>query len=426
MTFTHALSTNNYGPAKFIVSASVAEGTHTTIAAALTAASSGDTIFIRPGTYTENLTLKAGVSLVAYVGDSAPPHVTIVGKATFTAAGSVTISNIALQTNSDFFLAVTGSAASVVSLNGCNLQCTNNTGISFTSSSSSATINIFNCLGNLGTTGIGFYSSSSAGFISLFNCNFTNSGASTTATTASAGSVTMSYTVFSSPLSTTSTAAMAMYFSRGSTAAQNATCVTFNGSAASGALGCQFDSGTASSISIGGANVTIDRCSVTSTNTNPITGAGTIKYTPVNFLDTGKAINVTTQTPLNYGTWTPTVVGTVAGTTTYTTQQGYYTLVGNLVYVEAQIAITAATGTGTAVFGGLPFTIKNLTSYLPIGSCEIASGTWTWPVANTTMSFRGVPNTTTGNFGTSGSTVVNNLQMTNGAATFVYSMWYQI
>jgi pectin methylesterase-like acyl-CoA thioesterase len=65
MTFTHALSTNNYGPAKFIVSSSAANGTHTTIAAALTSASTGDTIFIRPGTYTENLTLKAGVNLTA-------------------------------------------------------------------------------------------------------------------------------------------------------------------------------------------------------------------------------------------------------------------------------------------------------------------------------------------------------------------------
>ena len=46
MTFTHALSTNNYGPAKFIVDALVANGTHTTIASALTSASSGDTIFL--------------------------------------------------------------------------------------------------------------------------------------------------------------------------------------------------------------------------------------------------------------------------------------------------------------------------------------------------------------------------------------------
>ena len=116
MTFTHALSTNNYGPAKFIVDASAANGTHTTIAAALTSASSGDTIFIRPGTYTENLTLKAGVNLCAFDCDDLTPNVTISGKATFTAAGTVTISGIRLQTNSDFLLAVTGSAASIVHL----------------------------------------------------------------------------------------------------------------------------------------------------------------------------------------------------------------------------------------------------------------------------------------------------------------------
>ena len=89
MTFTHALTTGNYGPAKFIVSANVYEGTHTTIAAALTSASSGDTIFIRPGTYTENLTLKAGVNLCAYECDGQTPNVTVIGTLISTSDDSV-------------------------------------------------------------------------------------------------------------------------------------------------------------------------------------------------------------------------------------------------------------------------------------------------------------------------------------------------
>jgi hypothetical protein len=60
------------------------------------------------------------------------------------------------------------------------------------------------------------------------------------------------------------------------------------------------------------------------------------------------------------GTWTPTVLGsTTAGTTTYTTQVGTYTKVGNMVYCQGLIIWTAGTGTGNLRFGGLPFTSIN-------------------------------------------------------------------
>src|SRR5690242_8473255 len=113
------LPSNTFTTAKWIVSATASDGTHTTIGAALTSASSGDTIFIRPGTYTENLTLKAGVNLTAYTCDALTPNVTISGTCTFTAAGTVSISGIRLQTNSAALLAVTGSAASIVNLDNC-------------------------------------------------------------------------------------------------------------------------------------------------------------------------------------------------------------------------------------------------------------------------------------------------------------------
>ena len=97
---TIANATNRFATAKFIVDPTLGDGTHQTIAAALTAASSGDTIFIKPGTYTEDLTLKAGVNLAAYVGDGDTPNVEIVGKATATFAGTCSISGIRLTTGS--------------------------------------------------------------------------------------------------------------------------------------------------------------------------------------------------------------------------------------------------------------------------------------------------------------------------------------
>jgi hypothetical protein len=57
------------------------------------------------------------------------------------------------------------------------------------------------------------------------------------------------------------------------------------------------------------------------------------------------------------GVWTPVLIGTtVAGTGTYTTQEGKYTKVGNLVTFQMGLNWSAHTGTGTMQIQGLPFT----------------------------------------------------------------------
>ncbi len=88
-----------------------------------------------------------------------------------------------------------------MNLKHCYLNATNATGISHTSSSASSSINLFDCFGDVGTTGIGIYSMSSIGSLSLVQCAFSNSGASTTASTNSAGGVLFSYTGIGSPVS---------------------------------------------------------------------------------------------------------------------------------------------------------------------------------------------------------------------------------
>jgi hypothetical protein len=57
-------------------------------------------------------------------------------------------------------------------------------------------------------------------------------------------------------------------------------------------------------------------------------------------------------------TWTPRIDGsTAAGAGTYSVQAGRYTRIGRLVFVEAQIAWSAHTGTGAMVIAGLPFPV---------------------------------------------------------------------
>lgn len=290
--------------ARFIVSAGgLSDGAnYGTIADAISAASAigtNQTIFIQPGTYTENLTLVPGINLAAYNGDQDTPNVTIVGTCTLTAAGTVSISNIRLQTNGSFFLAVTGTLASIVNLNNCYLNASNNTGISFTTTSANAQINCNFCNGNLGTTGIGMHSSSSAGTLTYQKCNFTNTGASTTASSNSAGSVTFTATNLDFPVSSTGTGGLGFEHCNVDTASLNTTSYTANGSGSNAARYTGFFSGTASGISIGaGATLIINNSNVNSSNTNAITGAGTIQYSSVTFTGSSSVINTTTQTAL--------------------------------------------------------------------------------------------------------------------------------
>jgi len=57
------------------------------------------------------------------------------------------------------------------------------------------------------------------------------------------------------------------------------------------------------------------------------------------------------------GTWTPIYYGSnTAGTTTYTHRGGTYSKIGSIVFVEANIQWSSATGSGGGYIGGLPFT----------------------------------------------------------------------
>ena len=277
---TRQTSTNKYATAKWIVDATAAVGTHTTIAAALTAASSGDTIFIRPGSYSENLTLKAGVNLCAFDCDALTPNVTIIGKATATFAGTCTLSGICLQTNSDFFLVVSGSSATIVNLSNCYLNCSNNTGISFTSSSGSARINCFYCQGDTGTTGISLFSSSSAGDL-LFNFSYmNNTGGSSTASSLSAGRLEISNSTFNLPISSTSTSYADIRWSIINGATGSAIPITANGTGGTYQLKHNdIRTNNAAAVSIGAsASVVMIINGIQSNAATVIAGTGTVSY----------------------------------------------------------------------------------------------------------------------------------------------------
>lgn len=82
----------------------------------------------------------------------------------------------------------------------------------------------------------------------------------------------------------------------------------------------------------------------------------------IDFSAAANAAGMTSELLSDYeeGTWTPTVTGaTTAGTATYQTQTGYYTRIGRQVFCHINLYWLTSTGTGTALVGGLPFTVNS-------------------------------------------------------------------
>jgi len=125
-------------------------------------------------------------------------------------------------------------------------------------------------------------------------------------------------------------------------------------------------------------------------------------------------------------TWTPTVIGgSTAGTTTYTVQNGYYTCIGNTIFCHCNVAYSAATGTGNLTLGGLPFTVKSQTNYVPTFACRI-DGT-SLPAASVNLVCQLTLNTTTALFvGDTIAGVASAVQIANASSAIYISFFYNV
>ena len=285
-------SDNKWAVAKFIVDPTAGLGDFTTITAAMAAVSSGDVVAVRQGTYPEDFTIPAGVTLTTMGGASDPATVEVVGKITMTDAGTSSIYGIRLTTNGDFSIVVSGTSASILKINNCFFNTADNTAISFTSSSASSQIFLENCNGDLGTTGIKVFENTGSGSLIIFKSRFTNSGASTTANTCSSGSVDLRLSEFNNPITMSATGANTFEYCIFYTVAQNVTSLTLDGGSSS-VKWSRIQSGTAVAVSIASASAFITNCSIESSNVAAIDGVGTLNYSVLTF---GTSSNITTTT----------------------------------------------------------------------------------------------------------------------------------
>lgn len=316
------LSTNTFGSYKWIVSPTLSNGTHTTIQGAINSASSGDTVYVRDGTYTENVTLKNGVNIVSLSSFCGPGtagnNVVVIG--TFSDGGvaaNSSLTGLNLQTNSNFVVSCTG--ADSINLNNCLITASNNT--PFFLNNGSGNINLQSCVGDLGTTGISLYSITN-GIMRIENCNITNSGNSLTLPVCLAGQVQVITSQINSPLACSSTGSMLLIDAWVSCQNINTIAITLAGSSTASIERSSMYSGTASSISIGsGFTLQLYNSLVSSLNTNVITGAGTLQYGGLEYINSS-TINVTTQTIKPGSFFQQTVVQTFNSSGTYTPTPG--------------------------------------------------------------------------------------------------------
>ena len=356
------ISTTDLHWPTFIVGDTANGANYSTIAAAVAASSSGDTIAIQPGTYTENITLKNGVNIVGLVNFGGSGGGTkIVGKL-IDNGGAVNsnIYNLSFDTNSDFCIALTGSGT-IVATN-CRFNATNNT---IFSCAGTANIDCYNCYFSLATTGVALYTGSSG--LKFISCVGDNTASSTTASSCS-GSVSVISSNLPYAFATSSSGVFLAKQSIINTDAINTTVLTTAGTGTSSFNDCELGSGTATCVSVGsGTTVEMYNTSVSSTNTNPVSGAGTYKSDATIYNNTGYQPSTTTRTFVTVGeylSWTPVLqFGGASTGITYTTQVGSYTRIGNVVTFTMNIVLSSkGSATGSAAVTGLPYASAAITT----------------------------------------------------------------
>lgn len=301
-------------------------GTFQTITAAVAAANANDTIFIRPGTYTENFSVS--VNNLLFKADTA---VTREGNHTVTITGTVTVSTVSINvgfqgirfnTNSAVCISLTGNASTVTCQN-CYFDAINANCISCTGNGSS-NFYIKDCTGLIQDTFALLTTTNTVCWIR--ESQFIDITGTPAASSASNAAIHIYDSRFSIPFSTSSGGSICAFNSQFGTVQTpylDKTFITTAGTAESFIQDCLVYSGTASGISVGaGTIVNLTNTTLNSSNTNVFTGAGTIRYGDIIYQGSSVGHNVTTETIVLASDFQKIVIQSFTGNGTYTPTTG--------------------------------------------------------------------------------------------------------
>lgn len=298
--------------ARFIVSAGgVADGANfTSIASAITsavAAGGKQTIFIQPGTYTEDLSLSANINLTAYSCDAesntTTPNVDIIGTHTATFSGRACFSGICFTgSNGNFAFTVSGTNPTNLLFTSCTFIGTNSGSFRYTSNASPY-LRLTNCTCLLTTNGLTFFSMTTGSTTDIFNSKILIAAGVTGSGSTFTDSTLNIYNSFSNMefaiLTSAGTSITTM--SNSKMVVTNNPCFNFSNTSGSSVLtNSSFESGTGIALNINGvgAPVYVSHCAVSSSNANAISGGGEIRYAFLSFYGSSSTVNTATQTPL--------------------------------------------------------------------------------------------------------------------------------
>ena len=242
-------------------------GTYTTVQAAITAASAagGGTVYIRPGTYSENLTMASGVNLIG-VTPSISTSVVISGTHNFNSVASASYQNIEFTASGgDIIVTTTGSVSTVFS--NCFFILSSNTICSTANASFSGTF--YNCVAITGSP-TNIWAQTAGTFTWYQGVVSSLGGSSITILAAGTSSYIFRNTFFSHDLETTGTAS-----------------ITCNE--------CEFSTGTTETINVNSAGSTIAVSSST-ISCNAVSGdfavgTGTLEYVDIGLTGSAQDIN---------------------------------------------------------------------------------------------------------------------------------------
>lgn len=275
-------------------------GDFTTITDALATATSGITIFIYPGTYTENITLKAGVNLIGLPISYDAPSVTISGTTTATYSGDVKCQGINFTPNgATAAIVFSGTSATDLVLDKSNISIVGATGITSTnpnanlyliySGVSGDGINILFNITSIGSINFKYSSISggtcpiAAGLVNIFNCDLGNLGIQSTGTS--------------------QIQCVGSYINN-----SNFQFAEVGGSGVNFISLCEILTGSATAITIdAGKTLSLSNCNIQSSNTNAIAGSGTLNYSDLTFSASSSTIENTLSIS-QFGNGSPFVV----------------------------------------------------------------------------------------------------------------------
>ena len=274
-------------------------GTHQTIAAAVTAASAGDVIFIRPGIYTENLTIAKNLTFFAYGGKNRYEEnyaVEIVGKITIATNNTIIgFSNIKFTANGNNIAQIT-STDTKITFNGCFIDYTDQT--AFVTSGNLNNIHLNSCYatcianGRLFTmTNVGTFWIQESQIIDI---------TSPLTSTHDTGSVFIQGSRVNVPIQCTTSGLIDIqnsFMGSNVTPYTDRQYVSSTGAAAIYIANSNICSGTQAGLSVGATGIAyVTNSEFNSSAVNVLTGAGTLYYGGIVFTGASVGHNVTTET----------------------------------------------------------------------------------------------------------------------------------